>query len=63
MSRDFLNRLEKVEKQMNPPPPVRLPRIRIVFIRPDGTEAGWKIINPGPGDKITEEDYDEDETD
>ena len=63
MSRDFLKRLEKIEEKMNPPPPVPLPRIRIVFIRPDRTVAGWKIINPGPEDEIIEEDYDEDETD
>jgi hypothetical protein len=63
MSRDFLKRLEKVEKQMNPPPPVQLPRIKVAFIRPDGTVAGWKIINPGPEDEIIEEMDDEDETD
>ena len=63
MSRDFLNRLEKVEKRMNPPPPVPLPRIRIVFIRPGGTVAGWHIINPGPEDEIIEEKYDEDDAD
>jgi hypothetical protein len=61
MSRDFLNRLEKVEKQMNPPPPVRLPRIKVVFIRPDGTVASWKIINPGPEDQIIEEMEDDDD--
>jgi hypothetical protein len=32
-----------------------------VFIRPDGTVAGWTIINPGPEGEVIEED--EDETD
>jgi hypothetical protein len=57
----FLNRLEKVEKRMNPPAPVPLPRIQLVFVRPDGTVAGRKIINPGPENDI--EEMEDDETD
>jgi hypothetical protein len=46
MSWDLLKRLEKVDELMNPQEAPR-PRIQVVFIRPDGTVAGRRIIGPG----------------
>jgi hypothetical protein len=59
MSRDFLKRLEKVEQRMNPPDETPKVRFRILFIRPDGTVAGKRIIEPGKPDVIIQEDDDD----
>jgi hypothetical protein len=49
---DLLKRLEKVEELMNPPDDVLKLRIEVVFISPDGTVAGRRIIEPEKPDEI-----------
>jgi hypothetical protein len=55
MSSDFLKRLEKVEELMNPADNGPKFRIELVFINPDGTIAGTRIIGPDePGEDKTD---------
>jgi hypothetical protein len=41
---NLLKRLEKVEDLMNPPDNVPKFRIQMVFVRPEGTVSGARII-------------------
>jgi hypothetical protein len=61
MNSNLLKRLEKVEEQMSPPEPPKY-RIEIIFVRPDKTICGRRILETGKPDVIIQED-DEDETD
>jgi len=58
MSRDFLKRLEKVERQMDPPEGPKF-RIEVRFVRPDGTISGRRIIGPGVNEVIQDDDEDD----
>jgi hypothetical protein len=59
MSRDFLKRLEKIEERMNPPEPLKF-RIEIIFVRPDRTISGRRILESGKPDVIIQDDDDDD---
>jgi hypothetical protein len=56
---NLLKRLEKLEGLMNPPNDVPKFRIQVVFIRPDGTVAGRRIIGPGVNEVVEEDEEDE----
>jgi hypothetical protein len=43
---NLLKRLEKVEEAMNPPEPPKF-RIEVIFVRPDKTISGRRIIESG----------------
>jgi hypothetical protein len=61
---NLLKRLEKVEGLMNPPDNVPKIRFEIVYINPDKTVAGKRIIEPGKPDEIIDfGQLDKDETD
>jgi hypothetical protein len=60
MSRDFLKRLEKVEKRMNPPEPPKI-RIEVSFVRPDRTISSRMIIESGKPNVIIGEDENDEE--
>jgi hypothetical protein len=53
---NLLRRLEKLEELMNPPDDVPKFHIEVVFINPDGTVAGRRIIESGKPDEIIGED-------
>ena len=55
MSSNLQKRLEKVEELMSPPP-VQKFRIEIVYINPDRTVAGRRIIGPGVNEVIEDDD-------
>jgi hypothetical protein len=59
MTGSLLKRMEKVEKLMNPPEAPQMPRIVVVFINPDGTVAGRRIIGPGVNEVVEDDDDDE----